>query len=231
MKPQPLHCVSVREEFSGYLDGAVSGLQMAAIREHLEACSDCGSEFNAWIEMQDALAALGPAQPPARLQARLRSAIANERERGTHLPLPQRAMRLWRASLAPIAFRVAGGLAVAVVLVAGMGYLFAAPIAVQADDERIANFVSPHYLYSEVPPQPLVTTHDAPIYAPVVVEALIDTDGRVYDYSILEGPKGQDVRAHVEQNLLASVYKPATVLGTPVRGHVVLTYTGVSVRG
>jgi hypothetical protein len=231
MKPQSLSCVSAREEFSGYLDGAISGLQMATIREHLESCRECELEFEAWIEMQQALAALGPAQPPHRLQARLRSAIADERARGTHLPLPQRALLLWKSSLAPIALRVAGGLSVAIVLVAGMGYLFAAPIAVQADDERIANLVSPHYLYSEVPPQPLETRHDTPVYAPVVVEALVDTNGRVYDYSILEGPKDDNVKAHVEQNLLASVYKPATVLGTPVRGHVVLTYTGVSVHG
>jgi anti-sigma factor RsiW len=231
MKPQSLTCTTVRGDFSSYLDGAVSGVQMAAIGDHLQLCPDCNAEFQALVEMQEALAALGPAQPPVRLQARLRSAIAEERSRGTHLPLPQRALLLWERSVAPIALRVAGGLSVAMILVAGMGYLFAAPIAVQADDDRIANFVSPHYLYSEVPPQPLETQRETPIYAPVVVEALVDTNGRVYDYAILEGPRDANVKAHVEQNLLASVYKPATVLGTPVRGHVVLTYTDVSVHG
>jgi hypothetical protein len=39
------------------------------------------------------------------------------------------------------------------------------------------------------------------------------------------------VRRQVEQNLLTSVFKPATVFGVPVDGHVMLTYTGVSVRG
>jgi hypothetical protein len=231
MKPQSLTCTTVRGDFSSYLDGAVSGIQMAAIGDHLQLCPDCNTEFEALVEMQKALAALGPAQPPVRLQARLRSAIAEERNRGTHLPFPQRALLVWERSVAPIALRVAGGLSVAMILVAGMGYLFAAPIAVQADDDRIANFVSPHYLYSEVPPQPLESKRDTPIYAPVVVEAMVDTDGRVYDYAILEGPKDANVKAHVEQNLLASVYKPATVLGTPVRGHVVLTYTDVSVHG
>jgi hypothetical protein len=39
------------------------------------------------------------------------------------------------------------------------------------------------------------------------------------------------VKIRVENNLLTSVFTPATVFGVPVRGHVVITYTGVSVRG
>jgi hypothetical protein len=53
----------------------------------------------------------------------------------------------------------------------------------------------------------------------------------VYDYSILEGPADAAVKLRVEDNLMTSVFKPATVFGVPVRGHVVVTYTGVSVRG
>jgi len=64
-----------------------------------------------------------------------------------------------------------------------------------------------------------------------MVEAKVDTNGRVYDYSILAGQLDQAARLQVEQNLLSSVFKPATLFGTPVRGQVVLTYTGVSVRG
>jgi hypothetical protein len=53
----------------------------------------------------------------------------------------------------------------------------------------------------------------------------------VYDYSIVEGPSDERVKISVEQNLLASVFRPATVFGVPVRGHVVVTFTGVSVKG
>ena len=68
-------------------------------------------------------------------------------------------------------------------------------------------------------------------YIPIVVEALVDSQGRVYDYRILEGPQDAEVRVRVENNLLGSIFKPATVFGVPVPGHVVMTYTGVSVRG
>jgi hypothetical protein len=126
-----------------------------------------------------------------------------------------------------MAFRLAGGLAAAIILVGSFSWLFSAPIAVQANDDRLAHLVAPRYLYSQVPPQPIETHRDVPI----VIEALVDTHGRVYDYTVLEGPRDPAVLVRVEDNLLASVFKPATVFGVPVRGHVVLTFAGVSVRG
>lgn len=105
--------------------------------------------------------------------------------------------------------------------------MFGAPIVVQANDDAMAHLVAPRYLYSQVPPEPIETRRDVPI----VVEALVDNKGRVYDYAILAGPRDAEVKVRVENNLLGSVFKPATVFGVPVRGHVVMTYTGVSVRG
>jgi hypothetical protein len=229
-KPNPTRdegCQLVREDFSAYLDGAVSGVQMAAISSHLESCGDCSTEFDAMRNVQSALGYMGAARPPARLQASLRSAIADERARGTHLPWMKRLSLAWDKTLAPMALRFSGALAVALLLAGSLGWIFSAPIAVQANDDRMANFVGPHYLYSQVPPQPIVTHRDVPI----VVEAKVNTSGRVYDYAILEGPTDKQARIDLEQNLLASVFRPATVFGVPVRGHVVLTYTGVSVRG
>ena len=220
-------CEPVREEFSAYLDGAVSGVQMAAISSHLEDCKACSAEFEALRDVQSALGQMGTVQPPERLQAHLRAAIANERAKGTHLPWMQRLALAWDRTLAPMALRFSGALVVALLLAGSLGWLFSAPIAVQANDDRLANLVGPHYLYSQVPPEPIVTHRDVPI----VVEAKVNTSGRVYDYAILEGPTDGQARVDLEQNLLASVFRPATVFGVPVRGHVVLTFTGVSVRG
>jgi hypothetical protein len=161
------------------------------------------------------------------MQARLRKALAEERARGSHLPWFGRISMAWESTIAPAALRVSGAMALAVLLAGGLGWMFGAPIAVQANDDAMAHLVGPHYLYSQVPPQPIDTKRDVPI----VVEAQVDTAGRVYDYSIVEGPADERVKVSVEQNLLASVFKPATVFGVPVRGHVVVTFTGVSVKG
>ena len=86
---------------------------------------------------------------------------------------------------------------------------------------------APRYLYSQVPLEAVNTRHDVP----VLVEAKVNTQGRVYDYVIVAGPKDATVQRKVEENLLASMFKPATAFGVPVPGHVVITYTGVSIRG
>jgi hypothetical protein len=220
-------CEAARGEFSAYLDGAVTGVEMAAISAHLETCGACSTEFEAWRDVQSALAKVGPAHAPAAMQASLREAIAEERAKGSHLPWFGRLAMAWESTIAPAALRVSGALAMALLLAGGLGWMFGTPIAVQANDDAMAHLVGPHYLYSQVPPQPIDTKRDVPI----VVEAKVDTAGRVYDYAILEGPTDERVKISVEQNLLASVFRPATVFGVPVRGHVVVTFTGVSVKG
>jgi hypothetical protein len=221
------NCEAFQAAFSAYLDSAMSGLQMVALQAHLESCSLCAEEFAVWRDVQRSLGDLGPAQAPFDLQAKLRRTLTEERSKGSYLPWSQQIRRAWRATFAPFAYRLSGGLASALLLVGSMAWLFAAPIAVQANDDKLADLDPPRFLYSQVPQQPFATQRDSPI----VVEALIDEKGRVYDYEILEGPKDQRVQVQVADNLLTSIFKPASVFGVPVRGHVLMTYTGVSVRG
>ncbi len=220
-------CLAAQAAFSSYLDGALSGVQMGRVADHMAGCGPCSTEFGAWRAMQTALGDLGPAKPPERLQERLRAALNVERDHGTHLPLFARIRLIWQTSVAPLAVQTAGGMAAAVLLLAGLFRLFGPGVEVQANDDGLANLVAPHYLYSQVPPTAVETGRDVP----VLIDAKVDTSGRVYDYTILDGPSDSAVRRQVEQNLLTSVFKPATVFGVPVEGHVMLTYTGVSVRG
>ena len=223
-------CASVREGFSPYLDGDMTGVGMQSMAKHLDSCAACATEFAAWRDIQSSLAALGPAKPPVRFQARLRAAIAEERALGSHLAWYQQLAAKWRTSLAPIALRAATGTAATLLLLGGLStfvVLSDVPATVQANDEPLGAMTQPHYLYSEVPPQPIEVGREIPI----LILAKIDDQGRVYDYSILSGPLDAPVERRVQANLLASVFQPATVFGQPVRGHVMMTYSGVSVRG
>jgi hypothetical protein len=227
--PRQLNCEQAREEFDAYLDSAMSGVEMQAMAGHLEACVPCAREFGELRMLQQCLGGLGAAAAPDRLQQQLYDTLAVERERGTHLGWRGRLMLSWQNWLAPLAVRVSGGLVAAVVIAGGLGWLFAAPLvsSVQANDENLAHLVAPRYLYSQVPAQPVETHYDVP----VVVQALVDTQGRVYDYQIVAGPKDPAIMLKVEENLLASVFTPATAFGVPVPGQVVVTYAGVVVRG
>ena len=107
-------------------------------------------------------------------------------------------------------------------------WMYTPAITVQANDDRLADMHPPRFLYSEVAPEPIASPQR---FVAVMVDAKVNAQGRVYDYAILEGPHDPEIRARIEANLLASVFKPATVFGESVPGHAMITYTAVSVHG
>jgi hypothetical protein len=222
-------CRKHQSSFSAYLDGAVSGKQMQQIARHLEACSGCAREFDTLRAMQRTLATLGPAKAPADLGLKLRLAISHEQAKRESSWLDSLSLK-WDNVIRPMLVQVSAGFAGAVVLIGGIGLLLgmvAVPQPVMANDEPLGAMTAPHYLYSTVSPGAIVSDRDSVI----VVEAYVNEQGRVYDYNIVSGPEDPAVRNQVVDRLLMSVYQPASVFGAPVRSRVVLTFSGISVRG
>ena len=225
MSPQ---CGKVQSLFSAYLDGAVSGRQMQSIAGHLESCAECSGEFEGLRSMQSSLELLGPAKAPADLAMRLRIAISHEAAAKRSNWRDTLALK-WENTIRPLAVQVSAGAACSVALVGSIMValgLFAAPQPVMANDEPLGAMTTPHYLYSAVMPRPIVTNHDSAI----IVEAMVNDRGQVYDYNIVSGPEDDAVRNQVVDQLLLSVFEPAKVFGAPVRGRVVMTFSGISVQ-
>ncbi len=224
----PLRCSTVRESFSGYLDGAVSGREMQVVAVHLQSCEACHAEFAAWRDVQSALAAVGPVKVPAELGLKLRLAISHENARRQGHWYDWLSLQ-WENLVRPALVQVSAGLVGAVVLVGGLVLLLgvvATPKPVLANDEPLGALSSPHFLYSAVRLQPVVTGSDATI----VIQAKINSAGEVYDYTIVSGPKDAATDTQVRNQLLMEVYEPARVFGVPVSGQVLITFSGVSVR-
>jgi anti-sigma factor RsiW len=222
-------CSQARSKFSNYLDGAVSGVEMQAVSRHLQGCTNCAAEFESWRAIQGLLASVGPNKAPDDLGVRLRVAISHESARRQGHWWDGLAVR-WENGLRPLLVQASAGLAMAVVLLGGIGMLIgvvAAPQAVMANDEPLGAMTSPHYLYSAAPQQPVVTGQDTTI----VVEAKVNSQGHVYDYAIISGPADVRTLAQVRDQVMLQVYEPARVFGEPVRGRVLITFAGVSVRG
>ncbi len=225
----PQICRKCQSSFSAYLDGAVSGQQMQQIAQHLETCVPCSAEFTALRGMQRTLAAVGPAKAPADLGLRLRLAISHEQAKRRSNWLDTLSLK-WDNAVRPMLVQVSAGFAGAVILIGGIGLLLgmvAVPEPVMANDEPLGAMTAPHFLYSAASSTAIVTDHDSVI----VVEAYVNSEGRVYDYNIVSGPSDPAVNNQVVDQLLMSVYKPASVFGAPVRGRVVLTFSGISVHG
>ena len=222
-------CSAVRSSLSSYLDGAVTGVQMQAISDHLDLCAPCAAEFALARTMQQTLATLGPSRVPSDLSLRLRLAISHEGKRSWSNRLDRLALR-WQNALRPLVMQASAGLAGAVLLLGSILFLLGAMSAanpVMANDEPLGAMTAPHYLYSVAGIQPVITAEENTI----VVEASVNARGQVYDYRIVSGPHDEVVRTQVVSRLLDCVFRPASVFGVPIRGHVVMTFAGISVHG
>ena len=222
-----MNCTQSRANFSSYLDGAVTGHEMQAIAAHLSTCAPCTTDFSALQASLQALQSLGPAKVPADLSLRLRVAASQHLNRRS---FADRVHLIWQNTMGPLVVRTAAGLACALLLVGGTIALLGVVTpqdAVLADDTPLGAMTAPHYLYSAVQRSPIVTQRDTVL----VVEASINEQGQVYDYQILSGPQDATVRSQVGEQLLQSVFQPAQVFGKPIHGQVLLTFSGISVRG
>jgi hypothetical protein len=202
---------------------------MQGIAAHLEGCPECSREFAAQRGLQAQLASLGPLKAPADLGMKLRLTISHERARQRSSWLDGFAVK-WDNAIRPMLVQVSAGFAGTVVLLGGIMLLLgmvAAPEPVMANDEPLGAMTAPHYLYSATTPRAIVTDQDRMI----VVEALINSEGQVYDYDIVSGPVDDSVRQQILDQLMLSVFAPSRVFGSPVRGRVVMTFAGISVQG
>lgn len=221
-------CFEIQSCFSSYLDGAINGRKMQEIAAHLQHCDDCTREFAAARTLQETLASIGPLKAPADLGMKLRLAISHERSRTPSAHLARLRVQ-WDNMFRPLLLQASAGFAGAVALIGGIMLLLgmvAAPEPVMANDEPLGAVTAPHYLYSATERQAIQTVRDETI----VVEANVNARGEVYDYQIVSGPRDPGVQAQITGQLLASVFQPASVFGGPVRGRVVLTFSGISVH-
>lgn len=221
-------CAETQAAFSSYLDGAVSGREMQQIAAHLEQCGECAREFEVARALQETLTSLRAVKAPADLGMKLRLAISHERDRTATAQLERFSVR-WNNMFRPLLVQASAGFAGAVVLIGGIMLLLgmvAAPEPVMANDEPLGAVTAPHFLYSATEPMAIQTPRDETI----VVEAKVNARGEVYDFDIVSGPEDTGVRNQIVGQLLSSVFQPASVFGGPVRGRVVLTFSGISVH-
>jgi anti-sigma factor RsiW len=201
---------------------------MHSVAAHLEACRECAADFAGWRGMQRVLAETGPVKAPADLGLKLRLAISHEKSRRQSVR-DNLTMR-WENFIRPIALQTISGVAGALLLFGGISMLVgvvAVPNAVLANDEPLGAVTMPHYLYSAAQQQPVVTPDDATI----VVEADVNAEGKVYNWNIISGPSDEPTRAAVRDDLMLQVYEPSKMFGEPVRGRVLVTFSGVLVKG
>jgi len=222
-----LRCSEARHLLSPYLDGAVTGSEMLALQRHLSDCAACGEQYQSLRRTQQLIMSMPRPKAPADLGLRLRVAISREaaQARRPYEGLRVRLENTVRAFMVPA---TAGLLSALLIFGVAMAY-FVVPASLQADNDVPLTMVN---TAPQLEQSAFGMTLDTINTDSLVIEAYIDSNGRVQDYQILSDPNvSQDVLPQVKRMLIFTTFRPALSMGRPTPSRAVLSFSRISVRG
>lgn len=227
-KTAELQCPQARRLFSPYLDGAVTGTEMLSLQHHLSKCGACSQEYQGLQRTQQLLMSAGRPKVPADLGLKLRLAISREAAqtpRARFEGLMVRLENVLEAFMVPV---TAGFVSALIIFGIAMVY-FVTPASLQAKNDVPLVMVNTG---PQLQPSAFGITMDSIDDDSLVIEALVDANGRVQDYRILSDPNdSKSVLPQVKQMLIFTTFRPALSMGRPTPSKAVLSFSKISVKG
>ena len=221
-----MNCKQARAISSGYIDGAVTGLEMNAISAHLAECTECRREYQLLTRTQAMVASLGRVSAPPDLALKLQLAISQEASRRGVYEWQGRLVRLEHA-FNSFMFPATAGVLSAVVFFGLLIGMFAKPVSLKAAEDVPLSFYKPPQLADSPFRLSVGNAEDA-----LVVDAFVDANGRVQDYRIISAPAGAEkLLPQLDNMMIFTTFRPATSFGLPTAGRVVISFASVNVRG
>ena len=223
-----LQCPQAKQLFSPYLDGAVTGTEMLALQNHFAQCSACHGEYQALRRAQQLLVNVARPKVPADLGLKLRLAISREAAHARHSRFEGMMVRLENALQAFMVPAAAGFVSALILFGIAMVY-FVAPSSLRADNDVPLVMVNTG---PELQPSAFGLSMDTIDDDSLVIEAYVDTNGRVQDYRILsDSNTSEEVLPKVKQMLIFTTFRPALSMGRPTPSRAVLSFSKISVKG
>ena len=219
-------CGQTKSLFSPYLDGAVTGTQMQAVSRHLEGCESCQKQYVSLRQTQQLLNKVGRRKVPADVGLKLRVALSQEIARSRRPVLANVFVRLGNAIQSMMVPATAGLASAVLVFGVLMGFM-AVPLQAGNPDVPLVVGTDP-----QVQQLNFGATLDSIHEGSLVIEADVDSQGRVQDYRILsdEG-SSPELLPQVKNMLIFTTFRPATAFGRPTTGRAILSFSKISVKG
>ncbi len=189
------------------------------MRFHLTYCAACRDELERYEALQSDIRALPRHRVPPELALRLRVRLSQQLHRNL---LGRLRVRLENA-LQPLVLPASGGVLTAMICFGLILGLKATPGA-NTPDVPFQLGTAPRV--RALAPINLSTGEQA-----VVLVTTINADGRVKDYKVLSGQPSPELTRRLDRMLFLSLFEPATSLGKPTDGQVVLSLRRITVRG
>jgi anti-sigma factor RsiW len=224
-----LRCWSVDERLSAYADGSLPLPERQEVAEHLRQCGACSLRAEQLSEVRGRLRALPVAVAPSELATGLRIVASREMARQQAAAqsnfwssLHIRVENLMR----PLALPFAGGLVSALFL-----FSMLVPTYPLWDRSDTGDVATPFYTEASVKS----VAPFGPGIDDIVIDLVVDEEGRVLDYSLPRGDPGMTpaLRRAIENSLLFVRFTPATSFGQPTQGRIRLSFrrSSVDVKG
>jgi hypothetical protein len=237
-----VNCEQVKQWLPGYLDGVLpAGARSethVTIGQHLERCEVCREELQAYLALSSLMSQVQRPEPPADLALRIRVAAAQRLADRPWLHYVRRARTnaelVLKNILEPLAIPATGGFTVALIVfvlvcqLLGMGM----PLSAVTNDSP-TNLLQPARLES-LAPFPVTGMEETGNSGPhaLLVETTINAQGEAVYYRILSGPDNATIRRQLDLVLLFSRFRPLMSFGRFTSGgHVVLSFSDISIRG
>lgn len=221
-----MKCSQAKHLFSPYIDEVLAGTEMLALTRHLESCGACKGEYVSLRQGRQLLAKLGRKTAPDDLALKLRLAISREAaqaRRPYFFGLAIRVQNVVNGFMVPATAGMASALVMFGFL---MGFLTLPLQAGNADVPLMLN-TAPQLQQSA-----FRTALDSITGDSLVIEAYVDSNGRVEDYRVLSNPEEtRDLPPQVKNMLIFTTFRPAMSMGRPTSGTAVLSFSRISVKG
>jgi hypothetical protein len=212
--------------FSPYLDGAVTGTEMLALTQHLDNCARCQGRYVSLRQSQQLLTNMRRRKAPDDLALKLRLAMSREVAQSKRPYLDDLRVRIENAIQAFMVPATAG-LATAVVIFGFLMGFLALPLQADNSDVPLMLNTAPQLQQSA-----FGTALESIADDSLVIEAYVDSNGRVQDYRVLSSPQdAKGLPPQVKNMLIFTTFRPATFMGQPRSGRAVLSFSKISVKG
>jgi hypothetical protein len=221
-----MNCSDIQERLSAHLDHALEAGERRVVETHVRSCAACDERLAAIRKTQALVMALGRQPAPADLALRIKVAVSQRRDMTLQRRLQGLAVRFENAMNAFMLPATAGLVTAIVFFGLFVGFFVQPPSVSAANDVPTQLYTPPRLQYAS-----LYGNNGVEFNEPLVIEAFVNSQGRVEDYRIISGVDTPEVHKQLDRALLFAVFEPATAFGAPASGRVVISFTNVDVKG
>jgi hypothetical protein len=219
-----MKCAEAKRLFSPMLDSMLDGKQFQMLNQHVAECESCGTELTALRQTKRLMATMEPHAAPPELALYIKVALSQQL--ATRHSRWEGTLVRWENALNAFMVPAAAGLVSAVVIFGLLIGMLVPTRLSSANDVPTKLYTPPEMTSAPFGLEVGTSNGDA-----ILVEAVIDAQGRVQDYRVLNSPGQNELSPEMKNALIFTRFRPATSFGMPTSGRVVISFSNINVGG